>query len=166
MGYWISRANLEYYAVVRAMLESLGPLGSIADIGCEDTPVACWGVFGQRWAVDMCERQPLPGVRRIVGTWPDCETLLPTCDVVTCLQVLEHVAEPAPFVAALFAAARRAVIISVPWEWPAGQCKSHVHDPVDDAKLREWTHRRPAVKAIVGTPARAVCLYAVSGRLN
>lgn len=80
----------------------------------------------------------------------------------TCLQVLEHVKQPEPFAAALFAAARRAVIISVPWEWPAGYCASHVQDPVVDTKLYGWTHRRPTVKKIVGEPARAVLLYEIS----
>lgn len=167
MSYWKPREHLEYYAVVRQMFESLGPLASIADIGSADTPVATWGDFDQRWTVDHRGRPALPGVRQIVGDWPDCAALLPVCDVVTCLQVLEHVKEPEPFTAALFTAAREAVIISVPWEWPPGRCASHVQDPVGDAKLYEWTHRRPAVKRIVGGTGgcelkRAVLLYDIA----
>lgn len=161
MSYWKARENLEYYAVVKSLLESLGPFGSLADIGSWDTPVATWGDFDQRYTVDCRERPALLGVQQIVGTWPDCASLLPLCDVVTCLQVLEHLAEPAPFCAALFAAAREAVIISVPWEWPAGQCASHVQDPIGNAKLYGWTHRRPGIKRIVGTPARAVLMYEI-----
>ena len=162
MGYWADRTKLEYYAVVRQLLESFGPLGSIADIGCCDTPTATWGDFDQRWTVDPRARPALSGVTQIVGHWPDCATLLPQVDVVTCLQVLEHVKQPEPFCAALFAAAREGVIISVPWEWPAGSCASHIQDPVGDAKLGEWTHRRPALKKIVGKPARAVLFYETS----
>lgn len=159
MSYWKPRENLEYYAVVKSLLESLGPLGSLADIGCWDTPVATWGDFDQRYTVDCRERPTLSGVRQIVGSWPDCASLLPLCDVVTCLQVLEHLDEPEPFCAALFAAARRAVIVSVPWQWPAGNEPSHRQDPVGGDQLEKWTRRRPTVQQIVGKPARAVLLY-------
>jgi len=162
MSYWKPRAGLEYYAVVRSLLESLGPLGSLADIGSWDTPVATWGDFDQRYTVDHRERPALSSVRQIVGSWPDCAALLPLCDVVTCLQVLEHLDEPKPFCAALFAAARHAVIVSVPWMWPAGNEPGHRQDPVDGEKLVAWTHRKPTLQRIVGKPARAVLLYHIT----
>ena len=162
MSYWKPRAGLEYYAVVRSLLDDLGPLGSIADIGSWDTPVATWGDFDQRWTVDHRERPALSGVRQIVGFWPDCASLLPLCDVATCLQVLEHQDDPEPFCAALFASARHAVILSVPWGWPAGGEPSHKQDPLDAEKLAAWTHMTPTVQQIIGKPARAVLLYKIS----
>jgi hypothetical protein len=162
MSFYEGRKHLEYFAVVRELIESFGPLSSIADIGSLDTPVATWGNFDQRYTVDRRERPALSGVRQIVGEWPDCQSLLPLCDAVTCLQVLEHLADPRPFCTALFAHARQAVILSVPWRWPAGSCKSHVQDPVDDTKLAAWTHRQHAIRQIVGKPARAVLLYRVT----
>lgn len=159
MSFYETRKHLEYFAVVREMLESLGSLGSVCDIGCLDSPVATWGDFDQRWTIDHRERPAISGVRQIVGEWPDCASLLPIVDVVTCLQVLEHLDDPKPFCAALFAAARQAVIVSVPWGWPAGLCTSHVQDPVDAAKLDGWTGREPTRLEIIGTPARAVGLY-------
>jgi hypothetical protein len=161
MSYWKPREHLEYYAVVRQMLESFGALGSIADVGCADTPVATWGDFDCRYSVDRRERPVLSGVLQIVGSWPGCAALLPVVDVVTCLQVLEHLDEPEPFCAALFTAAREGVILSVPWEWRAGIEPGHKQDPVGDSRLWEWTGRRPAVKKIVGKPARGVLLYEV-----
>lgn len=164
MSYWKPREHLEYYSAVRQMLESLGPLGSIADIGCADTPVATWGNFDCRYSVDRKERPALSGVLPIVGSWPCCATLLPVCDVVTCLQTLEHISDPEPFCEALFAAARVAVILSVPYRWSSGQCASHVHDPVDEEKLLGWTHREPTRQAIVGDGGleRLVVFYETS----
>lgn len=164
MSYWKEREKYRYYETVRNWLTDLGPLGSLADIGCADTPTAIWGDFDQRWTVDVRQRPALSGVTQIVGYWPDCATRLPAVDVVTCLQVLEHVADPEPFCAALFAAARVAVILSVPYRWSSGQCVSHVHDPVDEEKLLGWTHREPTRQAIVGDGGleRLVVFYETS----
>lgn len=167
MAYWKIRDKYCYYQAVRSWLTELSPLGSLADIGCCDTPVATWGDFDQRWTVDTRKQPALPGVSQIVGSWPDCAALLPLCDVVTCLQVLEHIQDPGPFCAALFAAARVAVIISVPYCWAPGRCKYHIHDPVDEAKLLTWTNREPTRHVVVndGGLKRMVCLYAVNAHI-
>ena len=161
-GYWAGRKNLAYYQTVRQILEGLGRQGSILDVGCLDTPVSTWGDFDQRFTVDPLPRPELPGVLRIIGYWPDSGPVLPLCDVVTCLQVLEHLDAPEPFCAALFAHARQAVILSVPWGWPAGWEPSHKQDPVGAEKLRGWTGRDPTATTIT-TEARprAVMLYRV-----
>lgn len=162
MAYWQKRTKYRYYELVRDWLAQLGPLDSIADIGCCDTPVATWGDFDCRYSVDQRERPALPGVQQIIGSWPCCATLLPVCDVVTCLQTLEHIADPEPFCEALFAAARVAVILSVPYRWKHGLCLAHVQDPVDEEKLLSWTHREPTRRVVVndGGLERMVCLYA------
>ena len=164
MSYWRDREKLMYYALVRRWLEELGPLESILDVGCFDTPVVTWGSFRQRFTVDPRSRPALIGVRQVVGSWPDCAGLVPRCDVVTCLQVLEHLDEPGPFCAALFGHARHAVLLSVPWLWPAGMEPYHRQDPVDAEKLRGWTGREPDQQEVVGTPARAVAVYLHSHR--
>lgn len=161
-GYWESRKHLAYYRVVQRLLDDLGPLASLLDVGCWDTPAATWGDADERFSVDMRPRPELPGVRAIVGRWPDCASDVSLCDVVLCLQVLEHLDDPRAFCRPLFAAARRAVIVSVPWGWPALSEPSHRQDPVDGEKLERWTGRRPALVEIVRDgPPRAVLLYDV-----
>ena len=158
MTYWAERENLEYYQTVRTWLEEFGG-GTLLDVGCCDTPVATWGQFDERITVDPRPRPALMGVRQVIGSWPDCASVVPRCDVLTCLQVLEHLADPTTFCAALFGNARRAVILSVPWGWEAGWCKSHVQDPVDAAKLRGWTGREPDRLVVIGKHPRAVGLF-------
>jgi hypothetical protein len=165
MSYWTQREQLEYYAVVRRWLDDMGPLASILDVGCLDTPVATWGEAAERWTVDTRNRPAILGVKPIIDRWPDCATLVPCCDVVTCLQVLEHLDDPRPFCAALFDHARRAVVVSVPWGWRTGAEPSHRQDPVGSEKLRAWTGRQPAELIVCGRPARAVVRYDVPGRV-
>jgi hypothetical protein len=101
-------------------------------------------------------------VLRVIGYWPDCATLVPLCEVVTCLQVLEHLDQPEPFCAALFAHARQAVILSLPWHWPAGTDASHKQDPVGGDKVLLWTGRDPtSCRVTPGTRPRAVLLYQI-----
>lgn len=162
MSYWGEREGLEYYATVQRILDAMGPQESILDVGCLDTPVVTWGQFRRRYTVDPENRPPLSGVWPIIGRWPDCRVWLPLpVSVVLCLQVLEHVDDPHGFAQWLFAAADTAVILSVPWGWPAGVTPGHIHDPVDAAVLYGWTGRRPDELHAIVTPARAVAVYRV-----
>lgn len=81
-------------------------------------------------------------------------------DVVLCLQVLEHVEDPKEFAQKLFSVGK-SVLISVPYLWPRGVCKSHIHDPVDDAKIEEWIRRAPDSRLVVKDNGRKrlVLLY-------
>lgn len=161
MSYWAERSELEYYAVVRRLLDAMGPQPSILDVGCADTPCATWGRFASRYTIDRGNRPPLASVLPIVGSWPDCRALVPLpVSVVTCCQVLEHLDDPATAARELFAAASRAVVITVPWGWPSGLTDGHLHDPVDAAKLWTWTRRDPDKLTIVDHDApRAVAVY-------
>ena len=149
-GYWESRKHLEYYRTVRQILEALGSLPSILDIGSWDTPVATWGTFGMRYTLDPRERPALPNVTRVFGRWPDAvDRFADSVSVVTCLQTIEHVEDPRSFVDAIFAVAEQHVVISVPYKWPAGATPYHHHDPIDKAKLELWTRRKCTRKHIV-----------------
>ncbi len=86
MGYWSQRSGLEYYQVVRRILDGLGPLHSVLDVGSWDTPVVTWADANERITVDTRSRPEFPGVQAVVGRWPDCDSGLPVCDVVLCLQ--------------------------------------------------------------------------------
>lgn len=156
MGFYEKRTNSQYYSVVRGYLESLGPRNSILDVGCWDTPVATWGDFRERYTIDTRNRPALMDVKMVVGTWPKDANLFSPVSVVTCLQVLEHITDAVPFAAALFATATEYVMISVPYKWAAGQCKWHVHDPIDEVKLEQMTGRIPESTHITDWPDRRI----------
>jgi len=100
----------------------------------------------------------LDGVRVVNAdflTWePDRQYDLVLC--LRTLQVLEHIPDPTAFARKLFECGR-VVIVSVPYRWEAGACGEHIHDPVDERKLREWTGREPVECKTVD--ARLVALY-------
>jgi hypothetical protein len=161
MSYWAGRANLEYYRVVKDWLAAMGPRTSLIDVGCHDTPVATWGDFRLRFSIDGQDRPELPGVTKIVGMWPEHrpqpESLF---SVITCLQVVEHIVEPAAFCKSLCAAASDAVILSVPLHWPRSTERDHKHDPISESMIAQWMGRQPNLTHItVGRCKRGVFLY-------
>lgn len=161
MTFYQQRRQLGYYQLTRSWLDSLGPRESILDVGCWDSPVATWGDFRRRYTVDTRDRPELPGVTKMIATWPEvAATLRDPVSVVTCLQVIEHILDVQPFVEALFAVADQYVVISVPYCWPAGMCRYHVHDPIDEAKLA-WMTRRKPWRTLLATekPARMLAIY-------
>ena len=89
----------------------------------------------------------LPGVRWFSGQFENW-AVDGRYDVVLCLQVLEHVPDPAAFTSKLFSCAP-VVVLSVPYLWPAGKCRDHVHDPIDEEKLAAWVGRVPDHSSIV-----------------
>lgn len=142
--YWASRTHLKYYETVRQILEKLGPSGSILDVGSWDTPVATWGNFRRRYRCDLVAHPPLAGVVDHVGdflSWRPPELM----DVVTCLQVLEHLPDGlAQRFGRRLIVTGQTVVVSVPYLWPPGAEPDHVQDPVDLAKLER----------IMGSPAK------------
>jgi len=58
------------------------------------------------------------------------------------MQVLEHVPDAQSFAQKLLEVSK-VVIGSVPYKWPKGHTESHIHDPVDEAKLLAWFGRKP-----------------------
>jgi len=161
VGHWEQRTGLPYYAIVRRWLEKFGPQESLLDIGCLDTPVASWGTFCHRFTIDPRPRPAIEGVVAIRGSWPE-DKPPGMFDVITCLQTLEHVEDPESFVQPIFEVARLAVILSVPYRWPAGYDR-HIHDPVDEKKLRSWTGRDPDRQEVTDSKARRlVTLYRIT----
>jgi hypothetical protein len=149
-GYYEQRKHYAYYRLLRQWLEQLGPQESILDIGPMDTPVVTWGTFAERWTLGPDARPDLPGVQAARGYWPANAKHVPLpVSVVTCCQVIEHLDETKEFAAALFAAATKCVIVSVPYLWPAGSCQYHVHDPIDWDKLVDLVGRKPEYWTIV-----------------
>jgi len=139
--YWEGRKDLQYYRTVREFAEKYCPDGrTLLDVG-GGVGLGCryleWFDGFERTSVETPTNGcTLDGVRVVNAdflTWePDRQY-----DLVLCLQVLEHIPDPIPFARKLFECGR-VVIVSVPYRWPTGSCSEHVHDPVDEEKLRGW----------------------------
>lgn len=157
-AYWEGRRSCLYYRRVRELLESMPPAGTLVDIGGHSTPVVTWGQFGRRILIDPTLRPDGPrhhGVDHIPAAWPlgpddwrdlDGQEVEPIvrAEVITCLQVMEHVATDKirGFARALLGSAET-LIVTVPYRWKPGRNKSHVHDPVDQDKMAGWFSRDP-----------------------
>lgn len=141
-NYWEKRKGMAYYATAIGWILGAGPAQRIVDVGSANTPLVMHGLFRQRHTVNLSATPPLDGVEQHVGSFLD--VALPPCDVVLCLQVLEHLsdAEVEPFARKLLATGRR-VLVSVPYQWPKGFCTFHKQDPVDEAKVAGWFGKAP-----------------------
>lgn len=140
-AYWSSRRELLYYQVVRQLIEGLGAgAQSMLDVGSKGCPYLDWfPAIPHRVSVDI--EEPATG-NGIVAVTADFLKWQPDrrFDIVTCLQVLEHIEDPKAFAQKLLAAGRT-VIVSVPHAWPAGGLDGHLHDPVTERKMRAWFGR-------------------------
>lgn len=170
--YWPRRANREYHAKAMEFVRQYirhSPLehhqSTLLDVG-GGIQYGCRYLDGlpefDRTSIELPDSAParLAGVRLIADdfrTWtPDRRY-----DVVTCLQVLEHIPDAAAFAQQLFACATQLVVISVPFKWKRRPDSGHIHDPVDRAKLATWTGREPLQSKIVdqATHRRLVAIY-------
>lgn len=160
MSYWSRRRKLRYYRVARRLIQETGPGGKIIDVGGWNTPVCTYGDFRWRQVINSFPVDPMfPGVKYLIMDWMDYDG--PQADVVTCLQVLEHIQDDTveEFCQRLFRFARRRVIISVPFMW-RGPTEEHPQDPVSFSKLFRWTKRHPDWKIITGARwRRLVCSF-------
>ncbi len=165
MSYWDARSGLRYYKIVRHLIEELSPGRTIIDVGGRDTPVATYGDFEQRFVIDKVDLPSVPGTTKILDNWFDVH--LPLADVVTCLQVLEHLPddEVNRFATKVLQSGKH-IIISVPYKWDPLYCEYHKQDPIDEKKLERMVGTTP-LESIVITERpndvrsrRLVALYA------
>lgn len=151
--YWERRKGHRYYQVVRDTIEQLSPAESIVDVGSANVPMATWGEFSGRYAVDPGMPPVLPwsdGVTCIRHSWPApvgefvdrrgrLVELPAVASLVTCCQVLEHLeAEQLPSFCAALRERSEVLLVTVPYRWRPGLVESHRQDPVDEAKLAGW----------------------------
>lgn len=148
-GYWERRREFNYYAEAVRLARAHAPSGrSVLDVGANETEVTSeldW--FERRVVLDRVYVAPRPGVETVTIDFMRYQPPA-TFDLVLCLQVLEHVADPAAFAKKLLATGRT-VILSVPHAWPAGLVADHLHDPIDEHTLRSWTGCEPAEVSVV-----------------
>lgn len=84
-------------------------------------------------------------------------------DIVCCFQVLEHIQDVESFCQKLLRLSRNLVIVSVPYMWEKGWCKSHVQDPINYDKLVSWFGYEPAFCNIVDEHFLSVSVNAELG---
>ena len=138
---------MRYYRVARELLAAAGELYSVLDVGSHTCPLVAAIPAQVRLAVDLSVWPDLPGVVGIRGDWMRLD--VGPVDGVFCLQVLEHVADPAAFGARLWAATRRVLVVSVPYGWPAGSEPAHRRDHVGVQDLAGWIGLAPDEYEIV-----------------
>jgi hypothetical protein len=148
-SYWDKRRDFNYYREVIRLAKAYVPSGGqVVDVGAHETEVLRqldW--FQRRVALDVRYIPPHAGIETIVTDFLDYQPES-GFDLALCLQVLEHVGEPATFARKLLETGRT-VIISVPYRWPREEHKGHLHDPIDEAKLELWTQRKPVTTTII-----------------
>lgn len=155
--YWRTRSHLQYYLKAVEFAQKYVPQGeSVLDVGGRDCEYLLrMKQFNERLSLDIVSYPSIPGLPRLTVDFMKFEAPH-RYDLVTCLQVLEHLQEPVPFCRKLFDVGKT-VIISVPYKGPEGLEVEHLQHMLDQAKLKEWTGRDPAESAIV--EERLIAVY-------
>jgi hypothetical protein len=141
-----------YYQYVNRIVHFVGAgAGSIIDVGSANASyIEQFDWVPTRHTLDI--RKPYSSAS-VQGIRCDFLSFQPDkkYDLALCLQVLEHIPDAKSFAHKLFDVADR-VLISVPFMWPPGSNKEHVHDPVSLEKVVFWTGRLPSYHVIVSEP--------------
>jgi SAM-dependent methyltransferase len=112
-----------FFDRISAVLGALAPQ-SILDAGCGEGELLRRGVLGSASSVSLdCSPQALAEIRsHTSGAKPVCGSVLAlpfpqaSFDAAVCLEVLEHLDDPAAAVKELLRVSRLAVVLSVPYE--------------------------------------------------
>ena len=143
-AYWESRKDSIYLYVARQIcLKYASSSKTVMDVGSNGTPTLEWHREGAERLVSLDLRKPYisAGIESIKQDFFDYQSN-EKFDLVTCFQVLEHVPNPKEFANKLLALAKT-LVVSVPYQWPEGKCKWHIHDPVSEDKLADWFSKAP-----------------------
>jgi hypothetical protein len=144
LGYWNARRQMIYYQALYQFVCVVGRnAGSLIDIGSASAQYVDWFQWiPARYILDFRIAKKPEGVTCIESDFLAYEPQQ-KFDVVLCLQVLEHVPNPAAFCAKLKSIARQ-LLVSVPYKW-LGNTPGHIHDPVDEKKLEGWMGSSPTI---------------------
>ena len=154
-NYWGRRSSMLYYRYVEAIIGELGAEArSMLDVGSGNCPYLDWfDWIPERVSVDIRAPYQSANVKSITGDIFKLEFPQPF-DLCLCLQVLEHIRDAGAFARRLLELGR-IVVVSVPYKWPnkpRPKPATHIHDPVDYAKLTRWMGREADYKIIVEEP--------------
>ena len=161
--YWERRAWSLYLHAVKDVVGNLGrDAKSIIDVGSAACPYLDWyDWIPHKTSLDLRRPYVAPGINSVKSdflTWnPDRDY-----DILTCLQVMEHVPSAEEFAQKILSISKIAVV-SLPFMWKAGLNVSHVHDPVDEEKIIGWFGRKPnasfKIKEVVSGSERVIHVY-------
>ena len=154
MGYEEERKEFKYYKKTHDIIEDIQKktsINNIVDVGgwkgffVENTNIKDKTVIDLHKMEDKSD-----GVTRISTNFLEYNPEK-KYDIVTCLQVLEHINDNdvEKFAKKLFDISEKYVVISVPYKWKKGICKWHCQDPVDKDKLLKWTSVTPNEEYII-----------------
>lgn len=161
--YWTKRKDHIYLLVVRTIVEQLGKKAqSVIDVGSNGCPYLEWFDWvDDRTSIDIRNPYSSATVDSVKADFLDWEPDK-KYDMSLCLQVLEHVDDAFLFAQKLLDLSELAVV-SVPYKWPAGRTTGHIHDPVDENKMRQWFGREPnfsyIAAEVVSPVSRLICVY-------
>ncbi|MCB1390640.1 MAG: hypothetical protein KDK12_16100 [Rhodobacteraceae bacterium] len=164
--YWHERSDMLYYRYIDYLVRSLGTSATrMLDVGTGNCPYLDWFDWIEtRVSVDIRVPYSAPGIQGVKGDIHELD-LGAKFDLVTSLQVLEHVPDATRFARRLLELGRL-LIVSVPFRWPPKPpTPGHVHDPVTREKLAEWMGRAPNWDIVVREPfigpkgARLISIY-------
>lgn len=151
-AYWRKRSDMLYYQYFNYIVRCIGAdARSMLDVGSGNAPYLEWfDWIPERVSVDLATPYRSKTVRGVEGDVFELAFERPF-DLLSCMQVLEHVPEPEPFARRLMELGRL-VLISVPYKWPKGATRSHVNDPVDLDAVVDWFGRPPNYHLVVREP--------------
>ncbi len=163
LSYWSKRESHIYLFAVRQIINKIGNgATSIIDVGSNGCPYLDWfSWIPERYSLDLRKPYKAPGVISVTTDFfkynPEKQF-----DLLTCLQVIEHIPNAEAFCHKLLETGRM-LVVSVPYKWKAGQTKSHIHDPVDLNKMNYWFGREPnyynIIQEVESPLQRLVCIY-------
>ncbi len=160
--YWKRRQRFIYVQITREIAQRIAShANSVLDVGSNGTPILSW--FPEvpvRVSVDLRVPYRAEGIE---SHQTDFLTWRPgrKFDVGLCLQVLEHVPDATAFARHLIDLCE-VVIVSVPYRWPEDASRYHVHDPVDEEKMKLWFGTDPNYSYRVAElhgQERLICVY-------
>lgn len=162
-AYWLKRQNSIYIFTIKQIVRVLGEHAkSIVDIGSNGCPYLDWfDWIPERCSLDLRKPYEAKGVTSITADFLK-HNFEKKFDVLTCLQVVEHVPDAGAFCKKLLTTAN-VLIVSVPYQWKAGQTKGHIHDPINLEKMNGWFGREPnyhiIIQEVESSARRLVCVY-------
>jgi hypothetical protein len=154
-SYWQQRRirNRGYYSQVVDYARKFAPAAQssidVGNYGCEYVYEFDW--IANRTVLDIRDDMysldyRIAKIKADFLTWQTSQKY----DLVTCLQVLEHFADPLPFVSKLRQIQGGVLIVSLPYMWPDdGRTAEHKHDPISLETIHQWLGKHSAEETIV-----------------
>lgn len=152
-AYWSQREDFLYYRHVDYIIRTVGAKAeSMLDVGTGNCPYLEWFHWiPRRVSVDLRVPYRSDTVVGMVGNIHEMQFDKPF-DIVTCLQVLEHVPNARAFARRLLDLGK-IIVVSVPYQWTVNpRTRGHIHDPVSYDKLTEWMGRQANYREVAREP--------------